>query len=148
MSLDSKVPELPISKIEYKKAPDFASAYANNVFLESSLWDLKLIFGQNDQQLGVNAVVQHTAITIPWAQIKVLKYFLDSHLAAHEIMNGRIIIPLNVIPPVLPEAPKELLKDNPKLPEVVAVLKSKYDSFIAINPEAAPIVTDAKQRKQ
>src|ERR1700680_2074736 len=108
------------SAIDYRKTDDFAAGYANNVFLEGSLWDLKLVFGQNDQQIGQNAVVQHTAITIPWPQIKVLTYFLQNHLAAHEIANGRLIIPPNVIPPVVAgEVPRELLKDNPKLPEIV-----------------------------
>ena len=149
MDSDKTVPQTTQqSSIEYKKTADFAHSYANNVFLESSLWDLKLVFGQNDQQLGPNVVVQHNAITIPWAQIKVLAYFLKNHLAAHEIANGRIIIPPNLIPVVTGEVPKDFLKDNPKLPEIVATFKANYDAFIAANPEAAPIRHEPMKSKK
>jgi len=123
--------------VDFRKTDDFATAYANSVFLEGSLWDLKLIFGQNDLQISPNTVIQHTAITIPWAQVKVLTYFLQAHLAGHEIVNGRVIIPSNLIPPVGGEVPKEFVKDNPKLPEIVAALKANYDAFIVANPEAS-----------
>lgn len=136
------------SVIDYRQTDDFSTGYANNVYLEGSLWDLKLVFGQNDQHLGPNTVVQHTAITMPWAQIKVLTYFLNNHLAAHEITNSRIIIPPNVIPVVTGEAPpKELVKDNPKLPEVLAAFKVSYDAFIAANPEAATASNADKSTK-
>jgi len=131
----------PQSAIEYRKADDFASAYANNAFLESSLWDLRVIFGQNDQQLGENVVVQHTAMTLPWAQIKVMIYFMQTHLLAHEIQNGRIMIPPNLILPIPEEPPKDALKQIPKLPEIHVALRKHYETFIAANPEAIPIPT-------
>lgn len=147
MGSDKTVPQIfPKSAIEFSKTPDFANAYANNVFFESSFWDLRLIFGQNDQQLGINAVVQHTAITIPWPQIKIMKYFLDSQLATYEIQNGRIRVPPNVVLAVPDEPPKELVKLDPKVPEIFAALRANYDAFIAANPEAAP--TDINKSKK
>jgi hypothetical protein len=68
-------------------------------------------------------------------------------LAGHEIVNGRIIIPPNVVPPITSEVPKELLKDNPKLPDILAVFKQNYDAFIAANPEAVhPTVADKSKK--
>ncbi len=43
MSLD-KAPELKIEKDE-----DLLEVYANNVFFESSVWDIKMLFGTLDQ---------------------------------------------------------------------------------------------------
>lgn len=137
--MDDKTTPAAKPGIDYKKTEDFASAYANNIFLESSLWDLRLIFGELDQQVGPNAVVQHTAITLPWAQVKVFAYFLESHLLAHEMQNGRVQIPSSIINPVPDEAPQDLIKDNPKLPAIHAELKKRYAAFIAANPEAAPL---------
>jgi hypothetical protein len=139
MDSDKTAPPISIkSQIEFSKSTDFDSAYANNVALESSFWDLKLIFGQNDQQAGPQAVVQHTAITLPWNQVKVLKYFLDSNIATYEAVNGRIVIAPNIIPAVPAEPPKDFIKENPNAEEIFAALKDNYDAFIAANPEAAP----------
>jgi hypothetical protein len=138
MPLDNKTQPLFKSSIEFSKSQDFANTYANNVFFESSLWDLRVIFGQNDQQLGPNAVVQHSSVTLPWAQVKVMKYFLDAQLAAHEMQNGRIQIPPNVIAPVPDELPKEIEKLDPRARQIWEVMKANYDSFIKANPEAAP----------
>ena len=71
MSQD-KAPELKIEKDE-----DLLEVYANNVFFESSVWDIKMLFGtldqSKDQQISIH---QHTAISIPWLQAKVMAYFL------------------------------------------------------------------------
>jgi hypothetical protein len=135
-----------ISNIDFHKADNFSTAYANHVSMEGSLWDLKLVFGQNDQQLGPNAVVQHTAITLPWAQIKVLTYFMKNHLAAHEIQNGRIVIPPNLVPVITGEIPKESQSER-HMPEIIATFKANYDSFIAENPEASPLSIPEKSKK-
>src|SRR5689334_3796431 len=78
------------SQIEFKRSEDFVELYANNVKFESSVWDLKLVFGELDQSLGPNVVVQHTAITIPWPQIKLLLFGLNISLTEHEGRAGRI----------------------------------------------------------
>jgi hypothetical protein len=126
------------SAIDFSRSSDFVSRYANNAYFESSLWDLKIVFGQNDQSVGLNAVVQHTAMTVPWPQLKVLLYFISSHLLVHELQNGRIIIPTKVIPAVPDVLPPEL-SDNPHGLEVHAAIRQLYENFISANPEAAPI---------
>jgi hypothetical protein len=87
----------PKSGIHFTKADDFVADYANNSQLESSNWDLKITFGHVDQSLGPNDVVQTTAITIPWAQAKVMHYYLSVHLIGHEAEMGRIVIPTGII---------------------------------------------------
>src|ERR1017187_4449578 len=85
---------------QYKRVDDFQELYANNVFLEASLWDMKLVLGKLDQRLGPNTIVQHAAVTLPWAAIKVLRYFLGVHLLAHELQNGKVFVPPNVVPAI------------------------------------------------
>jgi hypothetical protein len=136
------------SAIEYTRIDDFVSRYANNTFLESSLWDLKIVFGQNDQNVGQNAVVQHTAITLSWAQVKVLSYFLQANLLSHETVNGRVKLSSSLISPLPDELPRDAIEQNPKAREIHAAVKSLYDGFIAANPEAAPAKATALTSKK
>jgi len=85
---------------------EFYRDYANNVFLESSEWDMKLIFGQLDQRTIPFRVEQHGSVSLPWNQAKVFAYLLCVHLAAYELQNGKITVPNSVLPPE-PTPPKE-----------------------------------------
>lgn len=75
---------------------DFVSLYANDVTIEANTVDLKLVFGELDLQK--KRVEQHTAITIPWVQAKIFAYHLAVFIAQHEAMNGKIKIPIGVLP--------------------------------------------------
>lgn len=78
------------------------SEYANNVYLEPSVWDLKLIFGEYSGRK--NGVDWHTSITIPWAQAKLLMYYLGVNIAIHELgQNSPTSVPTSMIPPPPPE---------------------------------------------
>jgi hypothetical protein len=111
----------PAAEIVRQRSADFIERYANYAHLESSLWDSKILFGQTDQTLG-NTVPVHTALTLPWPQLKVLSYFLSVHLAAYEADNGRIKIPSGIVPPAPPNS----------------AFRGLYEKFIATNPESAP----------
>lgn len=127
----------PTSQITYQRADNFTDQYANNVYFETSLWDLKLIFGQLDQGLGQNFVVQHGSVTLPWAQVKVLSYFLQVNLTAHEIRNGRVVLPPGLIPAIPKQVAKEFANDQ-KAVEIHKVVSGMQKAFFAENPEAAP----------
>jgi len=113
----------------------FKNEFADNVFFEPTAWDLKLVFGQVDTHLGPNTVVQHTGITLPWSQAKVLLYFLELHVAAHELTNGRMLIPQGLIPE-LPIPDKEMLDQDPNVMRMYRTLSKVRERFIANNPEA------------
>jgi hypothetical protein len=125
------------SGIEYRRADDFSAQYANNVFYETSLWDMKLIFGQLDQKLGSNVVVQHGSITIPWPQVKMMLYFIQANLSSHEARNGRVILQPGLISPV-PEKVPPAFANNPKEVKAHAALREIQQAFFADNPEAVP----------
>jgi hypothetical protein len=139
MDPNNPTPETPAPiPVDYRRDDEeFIEGYANNVFLESSAWDLRLIFGQTEASKGANVVVQHTAITLPWSQVKVLSYLLQFHLILQESENGKIAVPKGVI--VRPTAPsEELEKQFPNAPKVFEAVRRLYDDFVTANPEASP----------
>lgn len=121
-------PVVPNANFEF--AEEVYEAYANNVFYETSSWDLKLIFGQLDQSEGRVRVVQHSAITVPWAQAKLMVYWLRGQIEAHELVNGKIHVPSPVIPPPFPLT-EELKKSDPNAEAIYAIFNRLRDEFIS-----------------
>ncbi len=117
--------------IEYQRTEDFTEAYANNVFLEQSAWDLKLVFGQLDQTGGRITVQQHTAVTLPWAQAKIFSYWLRGFVTVYEMTNGKIPILPSTIPPELPPPTEELKKSEPHAEEIYAVFNKLRNKLVA-----------------
>ena len=89
----------PPPKFEY----DLDSLYANNTRLETSVWDIKVLFGELGQHTGQEIVTFHTAITMPWLQAKLLCYYLQLNVAVHEL-SGKIAVPSQMMPS-LPQPP-------------------------------------------
>jgi len=130
---EEKVSLQPNKGIEYKRGEDFRELYANNTQLLASNWDLELAFGQLDLKQGPNVVVQHTSMTLPWSQVKVLIYFLQMSLYGHEADFGRIVIPKGIVGEFPAHKPKEAegVRD-----EVWNQMRKMYETFIQVNPEA------------
>lgn len=104
-------PEKPAVPTGFEQSDEMFEAYANNVYYEPSAWDLKLVFGQLDQQNGVR-VVQHTAITIPWPLAKLMVFWLRGQVEAHESIDGPIHVPPAVVPIELPPPTDEIKKSD------------------------------------
>jgi hypothetical protein len=135
MSAQSSNAEKPASDdIERKRIEDFAAKYANNVFIESSAWDLRLVFGQLELSPST-AIIEHTAISIPWPQVKVVAYLLGIHLLSHEAQYGRIVLPENAVKTIPAKVPDDI-KAIPNSTEVWQKLRKHFEEFIAENPEA------------
>lgn len=134
--MDKEKPEAKTG-VEHRRADDFVARYANNVFFEISLWDMKITFGELDQSLGENVVVQHEAITMPWPAAKILSYFLQLNLAAQEARTGRFVLQPGIISLVPDKVPKELANDRKAIKAHTAMRKIQQ-AFLAENPEAAP----------
>ena len=128
--------ETPKPGIEYRRDEDFFSGYANNVYVEPSVWDLKIVFGQTDLSSGPNAVVQHTAITLPWNYVKILSYVLRSNIAVREAEDGHIPVPPRILippPKEIPPAENIGLFKHPK--EGLEAVHKLWDEFVKENPE-------------
>jgi len=107
---------------------DFFSAYANNIRFESTVYDLKLVFGETDLSSGIEVTKQHTAITLPWALVKVALYFIEVNLLIHELANGKVTVPPNQIPPPATAVPPEMADDPnaAKAREIVTKLRQEF----------------------
>jgi hypothetical protein len=130
----------PNAGIDARRTDDFTSRYANNVQFEPTLWDLKLVFGQTDQKVGPMTVLQHSAITLSWPEVKVLIYFLRSHLAGHEaqvgvipLMSGIVFPPSEEMPPGLAATHHEVWK------KALDAMNKVFHEFVQENPSAATI---------
>ena len=125
---------VPAANFEFIE--DLHEEYANNVFYESSTWDLKLLFGQLDQsgQLSNSEpkikTVIHSTVTVPWTQAKLMFYWLKGHIEAHEMVNGEIHMPSSLIPPELPPLSEELKKSDPNAERVYALFDRIRKEFI------------------
>lgn len=124
-------------KLEHRRIAEFSEDYANNTLFQSSNWDLKIIFGELEQSLGPNVVLQHTAITVPWSQVKLMVYFMTISLIFQEAQNGRIAIPSGLIPEIGKQMPKEL-REAGTTDAAWQAVRQLYEQFVAANPEAAP----------
>jgi hypothetical protein len=109
---------------QIRRTEDFISRYANNVHFEVSVWDLKLLFSEFEQPPGETAFIQqHTAITIPWIQVKLLTILLQLNIIAHEAVNGKIAVPPHILPPISPPGPE--ITD----PQIRAMLENVFNKF-------------------
>ena len=114
-----------------RREDNFFSRYANNILYESTVYDLKLIFGQSDLSEGTEIVKQHSAITIPWSLIKLAIYFLEINLAIHELYNGRVTIPPQQIPIPFPRPEPETAATDPKAEIASETANRIRDEFLA-----------------
>ena len=126
------MPENKISseKVAVIKRDDFIHRYANATRFESTVYDLKIVFGDTDLRSATNegeVLVQHTAITLPWALVKTVIYFLEGNLAIHEAANGPVHVPPSQVPP-----PYEPL-DRPGSEHAKKAVQVLREAFIAKN---------------
>ena len=113
------------------KIEDIASEYANNTFLEPSVWDLKLFFGQWYQSNN-GEIDWHSGVTLPWMQAKLLAHYLAVNVALYETLHGKIHIPSDLRPKVssgLPpsEANPMLIKSSEFVDELTRDFLNKLE---------------------
>jgi hypothetical protein len=106
---------------------EFTSDYANNTYLVPTAWDLKLVFGE--LAISSRAIDWHTSITLPWAQAKLMAYYLDLNIAAYEKHNGTIKVPPSMLPPAPPPI-QEADKDNPAVQSLVEYIRERRQKFL------------------
>jgi hypothetical protein len=119
---------LPQPPLKNQRSEDFSEVYANNVTFEISAWDLKIIFGQLDQAIGV--IEQHTAITVPWALAKLALYHLRSQILAREMFWGPIRLTDDMLP-TEPVPPAKELSENPRFVALYEAAKKLREEYIA-----------------
>jgi hypothetical protein len=131
----------PVQRPDFRRTEDFVTRYANNVQLESSAFDLKIIFGLFDQSgilkqppVTTTTVDQHTSVSLSWSEVKLLIYFLQLHLASFEKDNGKVKIPVKVLPPEIPLTPPPPF-DNEEGQRAFELMRRMRAEFIANQSE-------------
>jgi hypothetical protein len=130
-------PDLALVRTE-----DFENLFANNVRFESTLWDLKLVFGQVD--LEAKQIAQHTAVNIPWPQVKIVAYFTLLNLVVQQALNGNVFIPGNVVP-VRPSSSNPAFERLDK--RVTEYLGWIHDQVFGSDPYVPPSVAAIEEQK-
>lgn len=132
------VPPIP-TRDEFRHDEGYIERYANNVQIQSTQIDLKMVFGLTDQIQGAMpvrfAVNQHSAVSLGWIQVKLLIYFLQLHLNGHELENGKVRVSPKLFPPDIPENPPSPF-DNELGRRIFESLRKQRAEFIA--RETAP----------
>jgi hypothetical protein len=110
---DNKPTQPAPPPLRWVRAENYAEVYANNVRFESSVWDLKAVFGTLDQGTPDSAMYPatvkfHTAVTTPWAQVKLALYSLYLNVMFHENAEGTVSVSKIVVPPPVAELVPEM----------------------------------------
>jgi hypothetical protein len=101
---------------------ELASDYANNVGFEFTVWDLKILFGEYSDR--IKGTDWHTSVTIPWAQAKLMLYYLKLNIDFYEAQEGKIRVPGSMLPPE-PPAPSAN-PDDQKLHEIIQAARNSF----------------------
>jgi len=136
---DEKASDIDTSKpvIQFKQRDHFVSGYANNVFFATTVFDLKMIFGELIQLPNSQMFVeQHTAMTLSWREAKIAALFLVMNVAIHEKKFGTLDIPDGMLP-----------TDFQRTPEEGKLALTKLLEFVEERPPVKPdaIVSEMKQ---
>ena len=117
---------------KFKRSEDFNAYYSNNVQFDFSAYDLKLIFGEQEQ-FGENRsfVEQHSSVTVTWLQAKLLQFFLQNYIAIYEANYGKINIPTELLPKEIDPPTEEQQKNVPKAKEIFEILKTRREQFLS-----------------
>jgi len=116
--------------LQFKRIDDFISLYANNIQIEQTAFDLKLVLGELDQSQGKVRVEQHSSVTISWGQAKLLVYYLQLNIAGYELQMGKVKVREDLVPAPFPQLSPEQEKD-PKIRELFNILKSIREQFVS-----------------
>lgn len=84
-------------KLTYRDQRYF-ELYANNVNFETSVWDMKMLFALFEQDKDMPPFKQLCGIRVPWAQAKLMAYYLFLNIAFHEVAQGEIRVPETMLP--------------------------------------------------
>ncbi len=113
-------------KSDQPVSEDLTTEYANNVFLQPTIWDLKILFGELSAL--DKSIDWHTSITLPWQQAKLMAYYLELNVAVMELRQGPITIPSVALPQEPPPPPAD--QANPTNQAIWELIKERRRKFI------------------
>jgi hypothetical protein len=127
--------------IGFERVQEYVERYANHAHFLPTAWDLTMIFGELQRDPNkpstpdLTVVEQHTSITVSWPEIKMMNFYLQIQILAHEIDDGKIYVPKRVLPPELPPEEPGVTPGQRRLREIYADLRAE---LLAEQENAAP----------
>jgi hypothetical protein len=101
---DSTLKPAETTPTTVERSADFRNYYANNVFIESTAWDLKITFGHLDRASAPVLVKNECSVTLPWPQAKLALFWIALHVEMAEAEVGqKIPVRKDLWPQELPE---------------------------------------------
>jgi hypothetical protein len=120
----------PPASQHVERAADFSNKYANNIYFESTPWDVKLTFGHVEQATDPVAIKHDFAVTIPWPQAKLTLFWLRLHVETAEAEIGvKIPIRKDLLPAELPQQESE--QDDPTMKKFREIYERLRSEFLA-----------------
>jgi hypothetical protein len=108
------------------RTSDFRSRYANSTYFDTTVYDLKINFGELDKDADGTVVSRfHSAISMSWLEAKIAAIFLLVNIYGHERERGPIRIPPGVRPRFVSQAEAEQ-----SLSQIVGSLDSNFKAFV------------------
>ncbi len=121
----------PAPQPQIDRASDFTTRYANNLYFESTAWDMKITFGHVEQATGPIIIKHDFAVTIPWPQAKLALFWLRLHVETAEAeVATKIPIRKDLIPVELPK-PDAGQEDDPRMERFREIYDRLRREFIA-----------------
>lgn len=129
VAMEDKTPNAEAQELLAEDGPD--PVYANYLHFEANPWDFRILFGQLIPQrfkAEEDEVDWCADVTIPWAQAKLMHFFLGINIGIYELENGSISIPERV----LPQAPSPPSADSdPRSLAAYELVKSEIEKLRA-----------------
>jgi hypothetical protein len=82
----------------------------------------------NDPKDGSLFIEQHTAISVPWLQAKLMSYYLTLQVGAYELSHGEIAVPESLIPSEFPPDPSA----DEKAQQMYSYIEKTRKEFFAL----------------
>ncbi|HEY3929142.1 MAG TPA: DUF3467 domain-containing protein [Candidatus Koribacter sp.] len=92
---EKKVKGLPI---HVRQAPDMRYTYANNVYFDTSAFDVKMMFGEMRRDSTSVFIRQDTSVTMTWEEAKITAIYLALNVIGHEDTHGPLCLKEGVRP--------------------------------------------------
>jgi hypothetical protein len=117
---DNKLQEAIKVTPDFRRSEGFISTYANNVLFETTVFDVKIVFGQITQPYGDKPFVeQRSAATLSWREAKIAALLLTMNVAMHENLFGALEIPEGNLPEGFQRTPEDRQLPLLKMMELV-----------------------------
>jgi hypothetical protein len=116
--------------LDQKIRENIRSVYCNNTQFQNGEMDFTILFGQINQNPGggKTAIDWNTAVTMAWAQAKLLSYYMRANLVIYEALHGIVKVPAATLPGTI-VAPDDL-ETNPLSKKIFEAVNQLHREFI------------------